>query len=110
MTIQLTTRSSFYTFAQVLRVHESFKTYGKFEGQAGKPGDFTHAFLGQLQEPYRTQFTRTADRIDYVVYSYATPIAWHNEMSGEWVTTDDASYSPRTTTHQSKIYTAISVL
>ena len=39
-----------------------------------------------------------ADTLDYVVYSYATPIAWHDTVSGWHVPSD--RYSVSTSRHQ----------
>lgn len=43
---------------------------------------------------------RTGD-LDYVIYSYATPIAWH--ANGEW-TKSSSRYSPTTSQHQGRLY------
>jgi hypothetical protein len=43
---------------------------------------------------------RTGD-LDYVIYSYATPIAWH--ANGEW-TFSSTRYSPTTSQHQGRLY------
>ncbi len=71
---------------------------------------------GQMQDPYKTQFvTDLADRkIDYVIYSYQTPIAWHYadihlgtvHQDGRWEI-PEARYSVTTTAHQRAVRTAI---
>jgi hypothetical protein len=43
--------------------------------------------------------------IDYVVYSYATPIAWHTAEDGWAVVTD--KFSPTTTNHQHLVRMAL---
>jgi hypothetical protein len=42
--------------------------------------------------------------IDYVVFSYGTPIAWHSRNG--W-TTPDVRYSVSTSKHQGRIFTAV---
>lgn len=50
---------------------------------------------------------RTAGVIDYTLYSYATPIAWHvsrdDGRNRYWVIVDD-SFSPSTNRHQSALW------
>jgi hypothetical protein len=62
---------------------------------------------GILREPYKTEFNAGLwDRkIDYVVYSYQTPIGWHT-TEGVW-TVPDTRYSVTTTNHQRTLRTAI---
>lgn len=38
--------------------------------------------LGELPEHYRQEFRGAARSVDYIVWSYATPIAWHARLSG----------------------------
>lgn len=45
--------------------------------------------------------------IDYVVYSYGTPIAWHNESEG-W-TVPNVKYSQSTTQHQKAVRRALDI-
>jgi hypothetical protein len=56
-------------------------------------------------EPCRGATSRDANEIDYVVYSYGTPIAWHIE-DGEWIIPDD-KYSVTTSNHQGVVRRAI---
>lgn len=58
--------------------------------------------FGRLPEKWQEQFI--ADReigINYVIFSYGTPIAWHL-TDGTWVK-PNVKYSPTTSKHQSRI-------
>lgn len=65
--------------------------------------------VGRLDEEWRdVLFT---DSPDYIVYSYATPIAWHVPDDGDdggerWVI-PDVRYSSTTTRHQNIVRTAL---
>lgn len=58
--------------------------------------------------PATEEQRESLDRSDYVIYSYYTPIAWHDVDKG-WVQ-PDVKYSRTTTKHQGRIAVAISVL
>ena len=62
-------------------------------GPRGTVGSF-----GYLPGEWRDQFV--ADRPDYVVWSYATPIAWHGHRG--WVV-PPVRYSPTTSRHLSPV-------
>jgi hypothetical protein len=61
---------------------------------------------GRLSEPDRSAFeTAAAMRtLDYAIYSYGTPIAWHTPTG--W-TVPDTKYSATTTGHQALVQAAI---
>ena len=66
----------------------------------------THG-TGQLPQDWANTFQARSHVIDFVVYSYATPIAWHDIEAG-WVMPDER-YSPTTSKQQGKIrYAALS--
>lgn len=46
---------------------------------------------------------RTAGRVDYVIYSYNTPIAYHLTFINQWII-PPVKYSPATDKHQSMLY------
>lgn len=96
--VRLTTRDSFFKFADVLRARQDFSTAGALRGEAGPA-----VYVGRLAPEYRD----SARNADYVVYSYDTPIAW---VRFDFWTVPDESYSVTTSRHQGKIRTAISVL
>ena|SRR5882757_6973427 len=98
--IKLTTRDSFAKFADVLQAREAFKTSGSLNG-----GPVTVLYTtGRLSE----DLVQSARSADYVVWSYATPIAWHLAADG-WVV-PEVSYSVTTSRQQGKIRAAVSVM
>lgn len=70
-------------------------------GNAGASGS------GRLPEPFGELFMRhmNADLIKFVIYSYATPIAWRL-ADGDWII-PPVHYSQSTTIHQSAVRSAI---
>lgn len=58
---------------------------------------------GRLPEGEYDAMLRMAD---YIIFSYATPIAWHSSRDGLWFV-PDISYSMSTTRQQNKIRRAI---
>jgi len=87
-------------FIRPLRKCEDFRTGGSMRGEAAPYGAGT---LGRLPAEYHA----SACAADYVVYSYATPIAWHGPDG--WVMPNE-SYSVTTSKQQGRIRTALSVL
>jgi len=61
---------------------------------------------GRLPEPFRKALLHGTlnGSVDFVIYSYATPIAWH--ACGGWIA-PPVEYSKTTTQHQNVIKTAI---
>ncbi len=96
--------SSFLEFVAPLTSLAPFVTSGTFRGVPG-PGPRGIYSTGHLPSEYRAAVT--AETVDYVVYSYSTPIAWHDSVSG-W-SVPDVSYSVTTSRHQGKIRAALSV-
>lgn len=70
-------------------------------------GNLVHPHPGRLEGPTALRWHRELhqDRIDYVVWSYATPIAWRLK-DGTWVAPLD-KYSPTTSRHQRFVYLAV---
>lgn len=110
--IRLRVRDSFTVFAAVLNRLEPFTTYGALYGR------LTLDHTGQLDWPTVQQLRayRDADRLLYVVYSYATPIAWCIQLdnpnpAGEWREWlfNDVKYSKTTTKHQGKLRAALNM-
>lgn len=78
-----------------------FETKGALAGRL----EWYPASTGQLPADWREQLRKDIDGSDgssYIVYSYATPIAWHTEAFG-W-TVPDAKYSVTTSRHQGQLY------
>lgn len=66
---------------RAIRQHEPFRTYGNLSGTPTAP-----PWSGYLHGAARTQYLADLDahRIDYVLRSYRTPIAWRR-TDGTWV-------------------------
>jgi hypothetical protein len=74
----------------------------------GRPpiADSYGGHTGSLPEPFRAQLFY--GRPDYVVFSYDTPIAWHDSVTGEW-TVPAVRYSVTTTQHQYTVARALGI-
>jgi hypothetical protein len=90
----LTTRS--IATADAIRNREEFKTHGSLMGTTHKSG------AGRLNREENDLFVNDWCDIDYVVYSYATPIAWHNSKTGWHIV--NQKFSVTTTKHQGNLY------
>lgn len=66
--------------------------------RTGEPGDY----LGDLPEPFRSG---SMPGVDWVAYSYVTPIAWRLD-TGSWVM-PDVNYSLTTSQHQGEVRYAL---
>ena len=102
MTEKLTTRNP-GPIAKKLLARESFRTNGELKGVA-KPewidfGKMSVKDYGTLQSD------KQAYGIDYVIYSYTTPIAWLRG-DGSWFM-PEADYSVTTKRHKATIRAAI---
>jgi hypothetical protein len=117
--MKLKVNGGWWQFSQPLKDLEPFTTHGALYG---RPGNAYGIAVGRLDSKYH----ESVKHADYVVYSYATPIAWHLPAGspteaypdgvwyamnphGEWITPED-KYSVTTSKHQGRIYTAISEL
>lgn len=100
---KLTNKTPFWTLRDVLASREAFETGGAFHG--GPVGDSESYGLGRLPREYVTRLQ--ANRPDYVIYSYSTPIAWHD--ADGW-TVPHEHYSVTTSRHQGMASVAISQL
>lgn len=78
---------------------EPFKAGGRFypDVRNFRGGPSEDRGPGRLPIDWAERFAEAEDRIDYVVYSYYTPIAWHTPDG--W-TVPPVRYSPSTTRHQ----------
>lgn len=97
---RLTTRQGWWTYVPVLQARDEFTTSGALRGARS----YGHASIGRLPADYR----QSIDGATYVIYSYATPIAWL-DANGVWQV-PDVKYSVTTSRHQSLIATAVSEL
>ena len=105
MTIRTTTRNA-NAIARALENGEDFTTSGALKGEANP--EWIES--GRMR-PHNADTMRAAQNvlgIDYVIYSYGTPIAYRTENSG-WVV-PDAKYSVTTSKHQSTISYALTLI
>ena len=102
MTEKLSTRNH-VQIAKKLLARESFNTNGELKGVA-KPSwvDFGRMHVWDNALLYSDQ---NSYGVDYVIYSYSTPIAWLRG-DGQWAM-PQAKYSVITTRHQTTIRAAI---
>lgn len=56
---------------------------------------------GRLDPEEFARFKEAETRVDYVVYSYGTPIAWHTEADGWYVV--EQKFSVTTSKHQNYV-------
>lgn len=95
MTTTTKRRVSTGAAAQLISERMSFTTSGALRGQTRTPGDPVWGeSTGRLPREWFDSLTHA----DYVVTSYATPIAWHVPDEG-WVR-PAVKYSPTTSRHQ----------
>ena len=108
MVQRLTTRG--IRTATAIRDRESFVTSGALSGRTVPdgglgPGTVYNSWLERDGDDY-AQFILDCYHIDYVVFSYATPIAWHytrDDGVGGWHVVAQR-FSPTTGKHQSNLY------
>lgn len=111
-TTKLMTRDSWTKFADTLAGLTPFKTSGALRGDVQKGRPWMRGW-GQLPQKYWD----SAERAEYVVFSYDTPIAWRvrstpgsqaakDGFEGTWYV-PNVHYSMTTSRHQSKIRTAV---
>jgi hypothetical protein len=89
-----TIHMGWWEWIPIFRDRTPFKTGGSFHGER-QDGPVSLAWGHQLPERYVTLIRK--EQPDYVVYSYATPIAWHHAAG--W-TIPNVKYSQTTTRHQ----------
>jgi len=95
-----------------LRFLTPFRTHGALRsetvnGTADAAWMFARGY-GRLPRDWARTLTARRDVIDYVIYSYATPIAWHDKEAG-WVV-PDVRYSVTTSRHQGTVRAALTYL
>jgi hypothetical protein len=83
-----------------IRTRRPFKTYGSMFADT-----FASYGMGRLPQEWREDFYARADNINFVIYSYATPIAWHDTERG-WVI-PNVRYSQTSGRHQSAVRAAL---
>lgn len=105
MVQRLTTRS--IRTATAIRDRESFVTSGSMSGRTVPDGGLGPGavYNSWLSDDEKQVFYVHCYDIDYAVWSYATPIAWHWTNGGEsgWHIVKQ-KFSLTTTKHQSNLY------
>lgn len=82
-----------------IRSLKPFKSGGALSARSGNMGQ-----TGLLNTAETNLYGIDANSIDYVVYSYATPIAWHTPNGWHVV---EQKFSQSTTRHQSLVSWAV---
>ena len=104
MTIRTTTRNA-NAIARAIRQGEDFTTSGALKGVANP--SWVHTGRMSVTDGRVLYAVHHTVGIDYVVYSYGTPIAYL--AGGEWVT-PDTKYSATTSKHQGTIRYALGLV
>jgi hypothetical protein len=101
MSKRLTTRG--IATAEAIRDRIPFTTSGALRGEECVS---SYPYSGWLDKAEREALSTDgmAGLIDYIVWSYATPIAWHR-TDGTWHIVDQ-KFSMTTTKHQGNLYLA----
>jgi len=97
---RLTTRS--IRTAEHIRDRKAFTTSGSLSGRVLPDGGLGYWDSGRLRGPDEDRFRQDCGGITYVVWSYATPIAWYTEGRGWHVV--EQKFSLTTTKHQGNLY------
>lgn len=100
---RLTTHAMWTAYAEILSERRPFKTGGALFGERVNGGSY-NGYTGRLPDAEARQLSYA--RPDYIVFSYDTPIAWHDSVTREW-TVPDVKYSPTTTQHQHTVTVAV---
>jgi hypothetical protein len=81
---------------------QEFEAYGAMSGTEGS----SYPYTGHLPDEHAKALLADAGKgdVDYVVYSYSTPIAWHTPKG--W-TIPDVKYSRTTSRHQGVVRRAV---
>lgn len=105
--LQLRVRDAWWEFRHPLHDRREFDTYGSLRGRA-RPESDSSGRLSEKSTAAAQLWRADHHKIDYVVYSYNTPIAWHvtGRDYSEWIY-PDVRYSSTTTAQQTKIRTAL---
>lgn len=102
MTDTLKANGPWYKLSPYIRNREAFKTHGSLSAKNIDAHAMT--YTGNLPDNYARQLIFS--RADYIVFSYKTPIAWHDSVTGAW-TVPDVKYSKTTSAHQTKVRTCV---
>lgn len=96
----LRAKAAFY--APMITGHRPFVLDADMRGEV-RTGEIT---FGRLSRDWVNLLTARREDITYVVYSYSTPIAWHDSDAGTWVVPSE-EYTPITRRHQTVVRMAL---
>jgi hypothetical protein len=102
--IMTTTATNIRTAADRIVARQPFSAGGNAYGEPNFRGGPNEGTVGALPRLWRDKFYLDVNAVDYVVYSYHTPIAWHTPDG--W-TIPDHKYSVSTSKHQSAVRYAL---
>lgn len=94
--------SSGLKVAEYIRDRKPFDTHGALAARTYENGVSRNAY-GDLWGDECDQFEADAPHIKYVVWSYATPIAWWTSTVRGWHVVEQ-KFSSTTTKHQGRLY------
>lgn len=80
-------------------------TGNSLQGRRVTPSSVTFGYLPKDHSDVLADRVRVG-AVGYVVYSYGTPIAWHDDALNEWVI-PDVKYSSTTSRHQNVVKGAV---
>jgi hypothetical protein len=105
--LQFRVRDPWWKFRNALHDRMPFNTYGSLRGRE-RPESDSSGQLGDKSAAAAQLWRADQSKIDYVVYSYHTPIAWHvtGTNYSEWIY-PDVRYSATTSAQQNKIRKAL---
>lgn len=89
-------------WSEVIKGRQPFNA-GAMSGKVTDPTAGPHSY-GDLPDPYRNELRYA--RPDFVVYSYSTPIGWHDATTDQWHV-PEVRYSNTTTSHQHTLRMAV---
>lgn len=99
------TRTNLRNAGSFIRNREAFAAGGNAYGEPNFRGNFPNtAETGRLSYEEAMQFAEHMLSMDFVVYSYGTPIAWHYDNGWYLV---EQKFSSSTGRHQSTVRNAL---
>lgn len=103
----MTTRTSTRNAADLIAKRQPFTTSGALRASVPTNSTTSTWDCGRLPSDHVNQLAGdlSTGRVDYIVHSYGTPIAWHRTDSG-W-TVPDVRYSATTSRHQGEVRRAV---
>lgn len=92
--------------AGLVNTKNAIRTLKPFRSNGALSAETYASSMGVMPDSEREKFYADANAVDYIVYSYSTPIAYHNSITDEW-TVPEVKYSVTTSRHQSVVRHAL---